>query len=424
MNWLKLSALALLILFLGQLNRWKVFDKLFFVLLGLLVVSFVWSRLSLRGLTVTRWTATDRAQVGDLLVERVRVENTSRFAKLWLEVLDHSELPGHRLSRVIHLGPRDSANWKAQTWCTRRGRFRLGPMTISSGDPFGLFPTRLVVPYVQELVVYPATVDLSGFRLPHGELAGGSALQRRTPFVTPNAAGIRQYLPGDSFNRIAWSATARTGQLMVKEFELDPSTDIWVVLDMDQRHHVRAAPEDGARRPTGRDALPLSFWLDSTEEYAVTIAASLARHFLDQNRNVGIIANAHQPVVIPADRGARQMVKILELLAVLRADGDRPLAEVLLSEASVLTRHCAVVVLTPSTEESWVRGLVELAARRARSIAVIVEPSTFGGAESSLFVVSDLAAVGVPTYLVKYGDDIARALAGQGRGAGVPVASQ
>jgi len=424
MNWLRLSAIALLVLFLGQLNRWTVFDKLFFILLGLLVVSFVWSRLSLRGLTVTRRTATDRAQVGDLLVERVRVENASRFAKLWVEVLDHSELPGHRLSRVIHLGVRDAANWKAQTWCARRGRFRLGPMTIASSDPFGLFPTRLVVPYIQELVVYPATVDLSGFRLAHGELVGGSALQRRTPFVTPNAAGVRQYLPGDSFNRIAWSATARTGQLMVKEFELDPSTDIWVVLDMEQRHHVWAVPEGGARRPVGSESPPLSFWLDSTEEYVVTIAASLARHFLDQNRNVGLIANAHQPVIIPADRGTRQMVKILELLAVLRADGQRPLAEVLLSEAGSLTRHSTAVVITPSTDESWVRGLVELSTRHARCLAVIVEPSTFGGAESSLFVVSDLAAVGVPTYLVKHGDDIARALTGQGRGAGVTAVSR
>jgi hypothetical protein len=41
----------------------------------------------------------------------------------------------------------------------------------------------------------------------------------------------------------------------------------------------------------------------------------------------------------------------------------------------------------------------------------VIEPSTFGAGESSLFVVSGLASVGVPTYLVKYGDDISRALA-------------
>lgn len=415
MNWLKLGGLALLVLVLAQLNRWRIFDKLFFILLGLMLVSYVWSRLSLRGLTVTRRTTTDRAQVGDVLVERVRVENPSRFVKLWVEVIDHSDLPGHRLSRVIHLAPRDAANWKAQTWCARRGRFRLGPMTLASSDPFGLFPTRQLVPYVQELVVYPATVDLTGFRLPHGELAGGNALQRRTPFVTPNAAGVRQYLPGDSFNRIAWSATARTGQLMVKEFELDPSTDIWIVLDLEARHHARAFPASGGRYPAPGEPIPLSFWLDSTEEYAVTIAASLARHFLEQNRNVGVIANTRQLVMVPADRGARQLVKILELLAVVTADGERPLAEVLLSESGAFSRHSTAVIVTPSTDESWVRGLVELSARYVRSMAVIVEPSTFGSPDSSLFVVSDLAAIGVPTYLVKYGDDIARALAGQAR---------
>ena len=104
MGWVRVAALALVILFLSQLNRWVVFDKLFFVLLAVLLVSFVWSRLSLRGLVVTRRTVTDRAHVGDQLMEYVELENRSRLGKLWIEVLDHSDLPGHRLGRVVTLG--------------------------------------------------------------------------------------------------------------------------------------------------------------------------------------------------------------------------------------------------------------------------------------------------------------------------------
>ena len=81
--------------------------------------------------------------------------------------------------------------------------------------------------------------------------------------------------------------------------------------------------------------MPLSFWLDSTEEYGVTIAASLAHHFLDQNRTVGMIVNSSQPTVIPTDRGARQMVKILELLTVVHADGTIPIDETLLAEGAL-----------------------------------------------------------------------------------------
>ena len=43
---------------------------------------------------------------------------------------------------------------------------------------------------------------------------------------------MREYRPGDAFNRIHWPTTARTNRLMVREFELDPTVDVWIVLDL------------------------------------------------------------------------------------------------------------------------------------------------------------------------------------------------
>jgi uncharacterized protein (DUF58 family) len=282
-------------------------------------------------------------------------------------------------------------------------------MLLRSGDPFGLFPRYQLISETEDLLVYPATVDLSHFALPVGELPGGSAIQRRTPFVTPNAASVRDYFPGDAFNRIAWRATARTGRPMVKEFELDPTADLWIVLDLDAS--VQAGALGGAMIPTIQTGdVPLSFWLDSTEEYGVTIAASLARHFLNQNRNVGLIANGARTTVIPADRGGRQMLKILEQLALVRANGEMPFSELLLAEGGLFTRNSTVIAITPSTDEGWVQAMINIVTRNVQSVAVAIEPSTFGGQGSSLMVVSDLASVNIPTYLVKYGDDISQAL--------------
>src|SRR4029078_3852886 len=89
-----------------------------------------------------------------------------------------------------------------------------------------------------------------------------------TTYVTPNASGVRNYEPGDSFNRIHWPSTARTGQLMVKLFELDPASDIWIIL-----HLYKAAPVGEGD--------------EGTEEFSVQIAASIARYFLVANRSVG-----------------------------------------------------------------------------------------------------------------------------------------
>lgn len=409
MNGLKLAIIAVVILILAQLNQWDVLDNVFFTFIGLLGIAYVWSLLSLRGVTVLRDARSDRAQVGQTFQERIRVRNQSRLGKLWVELLDQSNLPGHLVSKVVHLGSHDSNRWRVDTVAARRGQFRIGPMLLRSGDPFGLFPRYRVIPETTELLVYPATVDLSAFALPVGELPGGSAIQRRTPFITPNAAGVRDYFPGDAFNRIAWRATARTGKVMVKEFELDPTADLWIVLDLDAS--VQEGALSGSAMPAMQTSdVPLSFWLDSTEEYGVTIAASLARHFLNQNRNVGLIVNESPTTVIPADRGGRQMLKILEQLAVARANGDMPLAELLVAEGGLFTRNSTVITITPSTDESWVQAVINIVTRNVQSVSVVIEPNTFGGQDSSLMVVSDLASVNIPTYLVKYGDDISQAL--------------
>lgn len=407
MNAVKLIALMIIVLFLAAANRWDLLGKLFFALCALFVVAMLWSRLSLRGLKVTRETYGDRAQVGEQLSERIHVQNLSRLPKLWVEVVDQSTLPGHRVGRVVQLGPRGETSWDITTECTRRGLYHTGPLQLESGDPFGLFPSRKTLPSIHQITVYPPVVSLSGLDLPAGDLPGGTAVPKRTPVVTPNAAGVREYVLGDSFNRIAWNATARTGRLMVKEFELDPTADVWIALDFDRRHHVGSGNSTSADGSLGA--------LDSTEEYTVTIGASLAHHLLKVNRNVGLLANSSQPILLPADRGDRQLVKILELLAVAHADSDRPLAETLLAETGLLPRNSVVVIVTPSTDEGWAQAAANLLTRNIRVLAIVVEGSTFGGGQSALLVVSQLVPMGVPTYLIKRGDDIATALSMQGR---------
>jgi uncharacterized protein (DUF58 family) len=262
-----------------------------------------------------------------------------------------------------------------------------------------------------DLVVYPAAVDLRGFPFPAGHLTGASTSNRHSPFVTSSVAGVREYVPGDAYNRISWSSTARTGQLMVKEFDDDPTSDVWLVVDLDRQHSVHRdrSPVSEADQP-GR--LPVEAWLDATEEYAVTIAASLAHRSLEQGRNVGMIASGAHYTVLPADRSDRQYLKLLELLAVVQADGNVPLAEVLVAEARRFTRQSTLIIVTSSTDESWIGALAGIASRRVRVAVIFVESETFGPAPSSILTVSGLVAAGIPLHLVKCGDDLTRALGG------------
>lgn len=410
MNAAKLLLLLLVVLLVGQVTQWAIADHLALGLGGIFVVCWLWSKLSLRGVAVGRRLAADRAQVGGAVAEAIEVRNAGWFAKLWLEVLDHSSLPGHDPGRVLHVRGRSVASWPVVTPCVRRGRYRLGPTTIRSGDPLGLFPARLVVPESREIVVYPVTVDLSDAPAPIAALDGGVTHDRRAFAPTPAVAGVRDYAPGDGFNRIAWSQTARRNRLMVKEFDLDQTADVWLVLDLEAAvHHPADRPL--ALEPDAAGRWPVEAWLDSTEEVAVAVAASLARFWLAEGRNVGLIASGAHLEVLTPDRGDRQLTKLLEALAVVAADGARPLAEALVLEGRRFGRLSGLVVVSPSTDERWVAALAEIAARRVHASAVLVEAATFRPAPASLLTVSALAAAGIPVGLVKYGDDLAAALA-------------
>jgi uncharacterized protein (DUF58 family) len=275
-----------------------------------------------------------------------------------------------------------------RTICTRRGRFSLGPVWVTSGDPFGIFRSSRQLTDGATIVVYPRALPLPHFGRVPGELPGGSLQGVRVPFSTPNINSVRDYRPGDAFNRIHWPTTARTTRLMVREFELDPTADVWIVLDLHAEEHAG----------TG---------MESTEEYAVTAAASLARHLLDQGRAVGLVS---QTATLPADRGPRQAERILEVLALVKASSTLTLSALLSAETSRFARSSTLIVITPSTAESWARFCQALTGRGVNTAAVLIEAATFGLAPSTLLLVSSLAAAHITTYLVKRGDRLEHAL--------------
>lgn len=321
-------SILIIALIAGLLSGRTVLFTLAYVLGSLLVLSLLWSWVSVSWVRVQRQTRARRAQVGRPFEEAFRVLNTALVPKLWLEIEDHSTLPGYRAGRVLPgLLPRQSQAWSTGTICTARGEFQLGPLTITSGDPFGLFRFPRRMDKTTQLIVYPAVVPIQAFAVPSGVLSGGEAQRQRTHFVTTNAAGVREYAPGDSFNRIHWRSTARKNRLLVKEFELDPLADIWVFLDLSASssleqngahyHHGIRVTDGPQGLLSGEFVLPAS-----TQEYGIVIAASLAHYFLERGRNLGLLTYGPHREILHADRSQRQLSQILELLAVVRGSGD------------------------------------------------------------------------------------------------------
>jgi uncharacterized protein (DUF58 family) len=254
----------------------------------------------------------------------------------------------------------------------------------------------------------------------------------RTHLITPNAAGVREYVTGDPLNRIHWLSSARRERLMVKEFELDPLADVWIFIDAESVVHNELP---GYRNEDEVDNFwdwipflelpaytipvvtaelhgsPISVGLShSTIEYSVSIAASLAQFFIKKGRSVGLVSLARSFTLLTPERSGRQLGKILEALALLKADGNIPMTSWVETQARHLSRGSIIVLITPSTNSEITYLVDRLNRQGLRPVIVLINASTFGGSSGSDAIYANVKMMGYPAYLIARNDNIGSAL--------------
>jgi uncharacterized protein (DUF58 family) len=406
--------LLALSIFGGAVTGSQLYFRLSYLWGLLFIGTWGWALMSLRGVRFRRQSRAFRAQVGQIFEERFELDNPNRLPRLWITVRDESPLPGSQGSRVFPIvEAHRGRTYVARTRLVKRGVFPLGPTVLESGDPFGLVPVRRSLEPDESLLVYPMMVAVHGFPSPPGIMPGGEALRRRTPQITPNAAGVREYEPGDPLSRIHWVSTARRGRLISKEFELDPQAEVWVFFDALESsqfslpYELSATDAEALWRRTTKISIP-----PSTEEYGVSIAASLARYYLGQGRSVGFACAGQALSVLAPERGGRQLSKMLEALALLRAEGDLPLSALVEIQAQHIIRGSTVVLITASVQEDVALTVDYLLRRGLRPIVVLIDAASFNGPVGTDNLVTMMKFMRVPTRQVKRGDDLGAALRG------------
>ena len=378
---------VLLMLLVGgvgtAVNGGVVYVRLLYLSVLLILIAWLMTMFSLRGIKVERQARSLRASVGDIFEEHFEISNTSRVPKLWLEVANESAIPHATGSRVLtFVRARQKRFYTARTWLTNRGGFGLGPTRITSGDPFGIFRVTRSYPAKFSLVVLPMIFPVAEFLSPPGLLPGGKAIRRKSLDITPHAAGIREYAPGDPMKRIHWPTSIRRGQLMVKEFEQDPQAEVWLFLDTHKNAHV-AKPDET------RESYPIDDLLllrrrqvklpASTLEYSISITASLAHYFIEQRRAVGLVSALGRAfTVIPAERSERQEAKILEELAFLRAESTYTLPGLVTAQMGQLPQGSSAILVTPMIWPELLLGVDSLQRRNLRPIVVLLMSQSFG----------------------------------------------
>jgi uncharacterized protein (DUF58 family) len=304
---------------------------LLYAALLVIVVSWLWTRYGIRGLDLTREAPSGAYEAGERFTEHVLVSNASLLGLPWVEVFDESRIPGYNVGRVLNLGAKKSRRWRSDGTFAARGSYEMGPLTIATGDPFGIFRASRQVPAAGKVVVYPRLVDATTIVGRRSGATGETVpvgLQVDTP---PEAFGIREYNPDDGVNRIHWPSTARLGRPMSKSFEKYEGNDMMIALDLDRGRHHGEGP-------------------GSSLERAVSLAASIATVGAERGQAVGLICSDAAGTLIRPGRGAAHQTILLEALALADADG-RGGFEGALETALGLRGQQTLFVITPGASD-------------------------------------------------------------------------
>ena len=388
-------ALSLLILAAALLLGSVLLMRLFFVTAIVSILSYLWTILSIRRLTVSIGKPPEHLQVGDTFEREVILRNKGRIPGLWLKLHDKTNLPGRQETPIVNILGNQSYLWQTTFNCQKRGCYHLGPTSVTATDPFGIFKHQRILGQEQNIVVCPATIDLPLFRFASFSNFGYGSGYQSISHISPNASTVREYASGDSLHHIHWRSTARTGSLMVKMFDADRSYNAsktaWVLLDMNEDSHFSHEEEN-------------------SDEYAITIAASMVRKYLQSGMRVGVIASDDQPYFTYAERGEEHLWEILEKLAIIKADPKTKLNEVVSQHSDTFRDNPLVIIIATSLTENLMEIVHQLKNRIDSVVVVLIDIGSFKGRPSTVDISRTLILAGAQVYTVRKGEEIAKAL--------------
>jgi hypothetical protein len=356
-------------------KSWAILSSSF---IGLTLFSFFWAWSLKNKLHLEREMRFGWMRVGDKIQERLGIDNDSRMPALWVRIIDHSYMPGYTVDTVKNVRSQWYSHWFTDGICEQRGIYTLGPTSLETHDPLGIFTVRIDYSETVNMMVVPAVIPLPQIEIAPGGRTGEGKSTSTGLERTIVAGGVREYVPGDSLRWLHWPTTARLNKPYVRVFDFSPASNWWVLLDMDPNVQSGEGQE-------------------STEEYSVILAASIVNEGLQQDKMVGLVTMGEELIWHAPDLGDAHLWRILRSLAVVRPTGP-PLPEMLNHLRQTLEQRTSLVVITSNMDPGWLNDLGLMIRKGIVPTVLLLNPSAFGGTKNPDAIQSQLLNMNIKHY--------------------------
>jgi uncharacterized protein (DUF58 family) len=336
-------------LMLAALFSWAILinANLLVLVAGLLCAPLllnVWMcKRALQGVEVSR-SAVRSVVAGQTLTVDIHLNNRGRRARWGLTVQDRlaaaSEQPaGSGLQPRLFLASLTAGRRQRLSYRTilpGRGRYRFGPLRLSSRFPFGLISAKRTIEDQCMLTVYPRIGHLSpAWQRRYCPVPQGTLGSRRAGRAPGDFFAVREWQAGDSSRWVHWRRSARQGQLIVRQFEQPSDRRLILLVDLWQPEHPSSADLE-------RVELVVSF--------AATVVADLCQR---PGFHLRLVLTGNPPQQITGPANGALMTAALEHLAVARAGEQSDVAAVWQAVCEDLPGEVEVLVVSPRAGTRW-----------------------------------------------------------------------
>ncbi len=330
------------------------------LLVGLPLISAAVMRSRELRYALSRTVRPSRVQVDEAAIITVSMENVGPATSPLLmgeEQLDYAlgDRPRFIVPRMRR-GERREIHYTVRSHV--RGRHRLGPLGVRLRDPFGLSTRVAAISGTGELIVLPRVLPLGSGAAPGVGIGAEGSIPHMVALHGEDDVSIRAYRDGDDLRRIHWPATARTGDLMVRQEDRPARRRALVLLDS------RAS----AHRGSGSA---------SSFEWAVTACASTVAYLLGQAYAVHLLST--QTAADGTSTSAIDLDEALDVLAVAETGRDENLVEVLHAAQPLAGSGGLVLAVLGELDEDAARSVAALRQPGSVGVALVVDAAQFGG---------------------------------------------
>lgn len=352
--------LTIVLFVVAAVLRSELFFYLLYVVVGLQVLARLWTRRSATRLVWQR-VAPPAAFPGEPLTVALEVTNTSLLPMPWLSL--HESVPAALRSppmihEVLSLGAGERRTLTYTLEGRQRGYYRLGPLTLRTGDVLGLGERTIHGSTSDGLTIYPTILPLHELGLP-ASLPFGTLTAQQRLFTDPaRPAGVRPYQPSDGVRRIDWKSTARAGTPQVRRYQPAIALETLIALAFAREEYADRHAFDQMER-------------------ALVAAASIAAYLSGRAQPTGFVTSGNDAATgalaasIPTGTGRAHLISILSTLGRLEATPRGNITQQLHGTAAQLGWGSTVVVITGRRDAELLDMLVPLK-RRGLNLALIM----------------------------------------------------